>query len=282
MRPLEARREPAGGRRAAAAAAAPGRIWIRGGGSAGRRGAPLPRCRCRRRGRGRSRGGVGRRAALRRAPAPAAVAAAVTGGLHGGEIGDQPGGGALRRGADARGGAGPPAPRRRPRCRAAGADGGRRRAAAARRSAGAPARPQPPAPRAPAAAGGRGRLGRGRSRRGGRRSRIACAQPRLERLHALTGVGQLVAQRRRLPRLGEEQQHEDGQPHDRGEAGVGAHRADEVVDREGVGEGGPWRKAGESTSGSGRQVRPSRRPGLRPAARRARPARRRRPPARAG
>jgi hypothetical protein len=47
------------------------------------------------------------------------------------------------------------------------------------------------------------------------------------------GFGRALAERGCLACLGEEQQHQDRQADDRGESRVGAHRIDEVVDREG-------------------------------------------------
>ena len=83
-----------------------------------------------------------------------------------------------------------------------------------------------------------------RSRSGGRRDRArahaAAAQlghAQLELLHVLGRFVGPVAQRGRLARLGEVQQDEDRQSDDGGESGVGAHRGDEMVHREGKWDG---------------------------------------------
>jgi hypothetical protein len=52
----------------------------------------------------------------------------------------------------------------------------------------------------------------------------------LELGDALRGHVGLLAQRGRLTRLGEVEQNEYGQPDNRGEASIGAHRRDEMVD----------------------------------------------------
>ncbi len=63
--------------------------------------------------------------------------------------------------------------------------------------------------------------------------RASWRDPGLELLDALSGFVGLLTQRRGLPGVGEIQQHEDGQTDDRGEAGIGTHRVDEVRDGEG-------------------------------------------------
>lgn len=77
----------------------------------------------------------------------------------------------------------------------------------------------------------RRRGGHGRSR--GRSAARQLGHPKLELANMFLGLGRPLAQRRCLARLGEEQQHQDGQADDRGKAGIGAHRGHEVVNREG-------------------------------------------------
>ncbi len=56
----------------------------------------------------------------------------------------------------------------------------------------------------------------------------------LEAVQRILGLRGPRAQVRGLPRVDEEQQHEDREADDRGEAGVSTNRGDEVVDGEGV------------------------------------------------